>query len=259
MRFVPIPSSRLRSCLQLIHSIRSSSVFQLVFHETSDADGDVLGLFRVEPFSRLSLLFRTRARVRLSSMRALIIGVTALLGLAAFYVYVSGVRDGLTWRRGLVMRTISPDFVETDLAHAKKIPEFALADRFGRKVSLHQFASVDLLLVNIWSSSCPVCRDEVPELTEMDRRLASLGRVALLTIAVEKSFSDVVNYFPQGTDLRILFDSENAVAKGLFGTERYPETFVLDRERRVLARFDGRRPWHSEAMFEYLKSYLPER
>jgi peroxiredoxin len=189
-------------------------------------------------------------------MRAIAIVLSALLGLGVFYLYVTGARDGLAWQRGLAMRAISPDFVEKDVARAKTIPDFSLPDRFGRKVSLGQFASVDLLLVNIWSSSCAVCREEVPELTGMDRSLAEIGRVALLTIAVEKSFGDVAHYFPRGTDLRILFDGDDAVAKGVFGTERYPETFVLDKRRRVLARFDGKRPWHSDAMLDYLKAFL---
>ena len=205
---------------------------------------------------RTSALPRGGARVRLSAMRAFAIALTALLGLGAFYLYIGGARDGLSWQRALAMRAISPDFVEADFAHAKRIPEFALPDRFGHEIALSQFARVDLLIVNIWSSSCSVCRDEVPELTEMDRRLASIGRAALLTIAVEKRWEDVAHYFPRGTDLRILFDGDDAVAKGIFGTERYPETFVLDRERRVLARFDGKRPWHSDAVMDYLKTFL---
>jgi thiol-disulfide isomerase/thioredoxin len=190
-------------------------------------------------------------------MRAIVIATTALLGAAAFFLFGSGVRDGLSWRRGLELRAISPDFVEADPSRARAIPEFTLPDRFGRKVALSQFASVELLIVNIWSSTCPVCREEVPELTEMDRRLSGLGRVALVTIAVEKNWNDVAHYFPRGTDLRILFDADDAVAGGIFRTERYPETFVLDAERRVLARFDGKRPWHSDAMLEYLKAFLP--
>lgn len=191
-------------------------------------------------------------------MRAIVIAITAILGAAAFALYAAGVRDGLSWRRGLELRAISPDFVEADPAKARRIPDFALPDRFGREVSLGRFASVDLLVVNIWSSTCPVCREEVPELAAMDRRLREIGSAALLTIAVEKGWDDVAHYFPSGTDLRILFDGSDAVARGIFGTERYPETFVLDRDRRVLARFDGERPWHSDAMMEYLRSLLTQ-
>jgi peroxiredoxin len=180
----------------------------------------------------------------------------AVIAVAAACFYIWAVRDGLAWERGLARRALAPDFAATDPAKAKAIPDFTLPDRFGRPVGLHQFRDVDLLLVNIWSSSCAVCREEVPELTELDRRLASIGKAALLTIAVEEKWEDVAHYFPRGTDLRILFDGENAIARGVFGTERYPETFVLDRRRRVRARFDGKRPWHSDAMLEYLGSFL---
>jgi len=182
-----------------------------------------------------------------------IAGVVAVL---LFWSYSGAVAEGMDWHRKSEMKVIAPDFVAADMADARRVPDFTALDRFGNKVKLSQFSSVDLLIVNIWSEGCPVCREEVPELTEMDRRIGDLGSAALITIAVAEKWEDVANYFPKGTDLRVLFDPDNKIGKGIFGTVKYPETFILDKQRRIRARFDGKRPWYSEPMFDYLETFM---
>ncbi len=182
-----------------------------------------------------------------------IAGVVAVL---LFWSYSRAVADGMDWHRESEMKVIAPDFVANDMANARRVPDFTALDRFGNSVKLSQFSSVDLLIVNIWSEGCPVCREEVPELTEMDRRIGDLGSAALITIAIADKWEDVAGYFPKGTDLRVLFDPDDKIGKGIFGTVKYPETFILDKQRRIRARFDGKRPWYSESMFDYLKTFM---
>jgi peroxiredoxin len=184
------------------------------------------------------------------------ISVVGLAGIVLLWIYAGAVADGLDWHRQSELRLIAPDLEQRNPKAAREIPDFALKDRFGRTVKLSQFAELDLLLINIWSSGCRACLEEVPALTEMDRRIGQIGKAALITIAVDEKWEDVSYYFPKGTDLRILFDPEDEVAKGIFGTSKYPETFVLDKQRRVRARFDGKRPWHSPVMFDYLGSFI---
>jgi peroxiredoxin len=150
---------------------------------------------------------------------------------------------------------VSPDFV-ADKNSAKKIDDFTLKDINGDLVSFSQFNSVDVIVLNIWSAGCPVCREEIPSITELDRRLKNEKNITLVTIAIADSFKDVSTYFPAGSNLRILFDGDDKVGFGIFGTSQYPETFILDKQRRVRARFDGKREWHSDAFIGYLKTFL---
>jgi thiol-disulfide isomerase/thioredoxin len=197
---------------------------------------------------------RTNEPVRRTQL--IVLALVAAVGIALFWQFARAVTDGVARHRASELAVIAPDLEIRDARRAEPIAEFVLPDRFGKPVALSRFAEVDLLLINIWSSGCQVCREEVPELTELDRRLGSIGRAALITIAVEQRWEDVASYFPQGTDLRILFDPDDRVARGVFGTKAYPETFVLDKERRVRARFDGKRPWHSDLMLDYFASFI---
>ncbi|MFO8070623.1 MAG: TlpA disulfide reductase family protein [Polyangia bacterium] len=195
---------------------------------------------------------RASGRMRRLLPPAVGVAVGALL----LWTYAEAVAEGMTVYRRARSQLVAPDFVASDPAEARKVPDFTLKDRYGNQVSLSHFSSVDLLLVNIWASSCRVCLEETPALAELDRRIGELGSAALITIAVEEKWADVAHYFPRGTDLRVLFDPENEVGLGVFGTEAYPETFVLDARRRMRARFDGARPWHSDAMLDYLGRFL---
>jgi peroxiredoxin len=184
------------------------------------------------------------------------LGATLVIGALTLWSYAAAVSDGMGWHHRSQLALIAPDYEARSTGEAKQVPDFELADRYGNRVRLSRFAEADLLVINIWSSGCPTCLEEVPALTEMDRQIGKLGKAALITIAVEEKWEDVAHYFPRGTDLRILFDPDDEVARGIFGTEKYPETFVLDRRRRIRARFDGKRPWHSSVMFDYLASFI---
>jgi peroxiredoxin len=173
-----------------------------------------------------------------------------------FWSFAGAVADGFEWKYVHERAMLRPDFEELDESAAKRVPDFTLNDRYGNPVRLSRFSPAEVLLINVWSSGCPVCETEIPSLSEMDRRLSSLGRVALITITVDEKWDEVASYFPYGTDLRVLFDPTQKVAKEIFGTTKYPETFVLDSKRRIRARFDGERDWHSREMLKYIESFM---
>ncbi len=180
---------------------------------------------------------------------------TATAAALLFSSFAAAVTDGISWKRQSDWAMIAPNFEAPGNQQTKQVPDFVLKDRYGNEVRLSQFAPADLLLVNLWSSGCPPCTREIPSLSELDRRLSGLGKIALITITIDEKWEDVASMFPLGTDLRVLFDPEKKVVEDIFGTDKFPETFILDKQRRVRARFDGERTWHSPEMLDYIKSY----
>jgi cytochrome c biogenesis protein CcmG, thiol:disulfide interchange protein DsbE len=194
--------------------------------------------------------------IRRLSPRQLIAVAAVFSAFGVFVIYYfSGIHEGMIHFKSAEFQIVAPDF-EANEQTASKVSDFTLEDSLAQKVKLSQFDSIDVLVVNIWSAGCPVCRQEIPSLTELDRRLAGMDDVALVTIAVAENFEEVASYFPRGTNLRILFDKENKIAGDVFKTEKYPETFILDRERRIRARFDGPRNWHGDAFVSYVESFM---
>ncbi len=104
---------------------------------------------------------------------------------------------------------------------------FRLADHRGRVV-----------LVNFWASWCPPCREEAPELEAAWRILGPEGTV-LVGVNVWDSEEAARSFlrthritYPNGPDPRgrILVD---------FGVTGIPETYVVDREGRLMGRWVG--------------------
>ena len=180
----------------------------------------------------------------------LVLAVTGALS----FGFARAVSDSRRWREESEQALIDPTFLPTDPADFKQVPDFELRDRNGNPIRLSDFGAVEVLVINIWTTGCPACEAELPSLEEMDRRFGR-GKVALVTITTNEKWSEVAHLFPRGTDLRILFDPEEKVTSGIFNTTRFPETFILDKQRRIRARFDGQRLWHSDEMLQYLATF----
>ena len=183
----------------------------------------------------------------------------AIFGLGIFTIAVAilfsfSISDAINWKKQLDLSIVNPSYYETDLTKLKTVTDFTVKDRKQKPVRLSDFSSVDILVINIWSTGCPACEREMPSLMEMDRRFENSTKLALLTITIDEKWDDVAHLLNHNQQLRVFFDPQQKVTKDILGTERYPETFVLDKDRRIRARFDGEREWHSSAMMKFLLS-----
>ncbi|MBW3606669.1 MAG: TlpA family protein disulfide reductase [Actinobacteria bacterium] len=105
---------------------------------------------------------------------------------------------------------------------------FDLADHHGRVV-----------LVNVWASWCPPCRDEFPVL---QAAATELGPRGLVVVGIDTMDSDeaaqrFIDEFG-GADFPSVVDRDGskAVEWGVFGV---PETFLVDRDGRIVRKTVG--------------------
>jgi len=188
-------------------------------------------------------------------LKAIAVFTTLILAGILSYSFITALIDGADWKKESTLKIVNPDFEQKDANKAKTIPDFSLKDRFGNQIKLSEFHLADIIIIHIWSSSCPPCIQELPMIQEMDNRLSSMGKVVLITITTDEKWEALIHVFPTGTNLRILFDPEEKVTKKIFGTSKFPETFILDKNRKIRARFDGIRRWYSKEILEYIASF----
>jgi peroxiredoxin len=121
-----------------------------------------------------------------------------------------------------------------------RAPEYAAVTLEGDTVSLAQLRGQAVML-NIWATWCPPCRDEMPSLQELHETYADAGlQVVAVSIDRRSAVGEVRDFVEEyELSLTILHDADERVTR-TFRTVGVPETILLDREGRVVQRWIGK-------------------
>jgi cytochrome c biogenesis protein CcmG/thiol:disulfide interchange protein DsbE len=92
-----------------------------------------------------------------------------------------------------------------------------------------------VVVLNFWASWCDPCAAEAPLLEQAQRQLASTGAGTVLGVAYKDLVPDSLGFVHnEHLTYPSLRDADGSLA-GKYGTDALPETFVLDRQSRVVA------------------------
>jgi peroxiredoxin len=105
------------------------------------------------------------------------------------------------------------------------------------------------VLVNFWATWCKPCEDEMPAMDRLYARHRDSG-FELLAIAVGET-PEAVRVFRDrlGLSFPILLDEDRSVSQR-YQTYRFPESYLVGRDGRVVERYVGPRQWDHEAYVE---------
>jgi cytochrome c biogenesis protein CcmG/thiol:disulfide interchange protein DsbE len=126
-------------------------------------------------------------------------------------------------------------------------PEFSLTDG-SQSVDLANLRG-KIVLVNFWASWCAPCIEELPTLIELQRKMPEVTVVAISTDEDENAYKTFLT--KNHIDLKTIWDGKQRV-NTLYGTFRYPETYVIDRKGMMRRKFIGPQTWTSPEIMEYL-------
>jgi peroxiredoxin len=182
-----------------------------------------------------------------------ILAQLAFVALAALFAYgfVSVTKEGETRRVCSAPCFLHPDYMAAD----RRAPGFSLKDLRGNTVSLESMRG-KVVVLNFWTKTCGPCLEEMPELAELTKILRDRPDVAVVTVSVDDGPDDVKPTLQ--TVLRgeppfaVLFDPESAIVREKFGTRLFPETWFIDRQGVIRARFDGAREWANPLIVDYI-------
>jgi cytochrome c biogenesis protein CcmG, thiol:disulfide interchange protein DsbE len=153
--------------------------------------------------------------------------------------FLGAVHDSVARTRGGACAALQPDPLPAVL-QTGPTPDFQLPDAGGRSVSLSAQRGHPVLL-NFWATWCPPCVDEVPSLEDLARKLDGTD-LRLLAVSVDDDWSAIRRFFPKGSSIGVLLDTSHDVPKK-FGTDKYPETYLIDAAGRVRYYFINKRDW----------------
>lgn len=120
----------------------------------------------------------------------------------------------------------------------ERLPEFALADATGKRISIHTWDGHSLIL-NFWATWCEPCRREIPLLESLERRFPG---VKVVGVAVDERAAVLDYARAMKIDYPLLIGEEDALdvaARLGFESPAFPFTVFTDRRGQVVALFLG--------------------
>jgi cytochrome c-type biogenesis protein len=132
----------------------------------------------------------------------------------------------------------------TNVAGARTAPEIDLKTLDGQAFRLDSLRG-RVVLLNFWATWCVPCRQEIPDLSAMQRDLAARG-LTVVGISAEDT-ADGVRDFQKvlRQDYTVVLAASSA--KTVYGVVGLPKTFVIDRAGRIRKEITGE---HTRAQFE---------
>ncbi|RXJ03827.1 TlpA family protein disulfide reductase [Anaerobacillus alkaliphilus] len=136
---------------------------------------------------------------------------------------------------GLLRGMYAPDFT---------LPLFGTED----ERSLSDFHG-NIVVLNLWASWCPPCRDEMPDLIKLDNQYKGKGvkvvGVNMATLernegATEQFMEEFNVNFPTFIDLPTESTNQRGIVESLYQVRALPATYILDEQGRIFISIRGK-------------------
>jgi len=144
------------------------------------------------------------------------------------------------------------------VAAGGKAANFKLEALDGSTVTLEQLKG-KVVFLNIWATWCVPCREEMPSMETLYDELRTNRDFVMLAVSQDTKGRLVVAPYVEknGYHFKVLLDPENKVGEA-YDVSGVPETFIIDREGRIVAHhmgaFDWSRPDVKDALTQLLES-----
>jgi cytochrome c biogenesis protein CcmG/thiol:disulfide interchange protein DsbE len=133
-------------------------------------------------------------------------------------------------------------------------PHFSMRADNGLTITPTEFGG-KVLIVNFWASWCPPCVQETPSMIAFTNHYREKG-VVVFGVSVDKSQKNYDNFLKRfGVSFLTARDPEAKVSD-LFGTYVYPETYVINRQGKVVQKIIGGTNWSDPNLMRFVDSLL---
>ncbi len=140
----------------------------------------------------------------------------------------------------------------------RPLTDIAFEDGDGRSRRLSEFRN-KVLLLNVWATWCTPCREEMPALDRLQRKLGGPG-FEVLALSIDSAGAPAVRRFYEETGVRSLavYIDSTTRASAAVGAVGIPTTLLVDRQGREVGRRMGPAQWDSPENVRTIERYLKD-
>lgn len=139
-------------------------------------------------------------------------------------------------------RGSKPDMV------GRPAPLFTVQDA-DRKVSLTDHRG-KVVVLNFWATWCPPCVEEMPSLIAMQARMKD--KVTVLAVSTDEDKAAYDKFLIDHKVALLTVRDPSLDSAHLYGTIKYPETYVIDANGILRRKFIGPVEWTKPEIMDYL-------
>jgi peroxiredoxin len=155
---------------------------------------------------------------------------------------------------GLLVWVVTDSFREKVVVAGDSAPDFAITADNGRTITRSNFGG-KLLVLNFWATWCPPCIEELPSLNEFQKTFAGSG-VVVLGVSVDANQKAYQAFLKRANVAILTARDPDAKIPSQYGTYQYPETYIIDRDGRVVEKVIGATNWTDPGMASRVKALL---
>jgi len=171
------------------------------------------------------------------------------------YSFVATARESETRRRCSAVCLLQPSYAGAE----RRLPSFDVQDLEGRSRKSADWAG-KLVVLNFWTKNCGPCLEEMPAYAQLAKVLQSRKDVVVAAVSIDDDASEAASTLKsvlrEPPVFESLIDPGGKVVGGKFGTDLFPETWIIDPQGIIRARFDGSRDWKDPAVVEVVDEIL---
>jgi peroxiredoxin len=156
---------------------------------------------------------------------------------------------------GILWALLTGDATRDPIAPGRPAPSFALPVLGEeRSLSLESLRG-RVVLLNFWATWCKPCEDEMPAMENLYQELRDRD-FELVAISVDDDRRTVEEFTSRmGLNFPVLLDPEKRVSDA-YQSYRFPESYLIDREGVLVARYIGPRQWDAPPYVDRIRRLL---
>ncbi len=124
-----------------------------------------------------------------------------------------------------------------------------------RLVSLSDLRGT-ITIVNFWATWCSPCIEEIDSMLKLVDKFQ--GQVKILAISMDENKSDIIHFmkaFEMDSSDFIILHGNKQIAES-WGTWRLPESYILNREHKLIKKVASTENWATPAVFHYFDQLI---